>query len=687
MSKLFFIVSFIFLYNSYVFPQQQLFTNAVAEYQLGNQEKAIELLQQTINAYPDFLDAKLILGQIYLERNQFEEAKDVLNSAASISKDNNDIRYALGVAYFNLQDFDNAIKEFKIVLKLNPKQEHTTELLSLSYLNQGVILYQNNNRKYAINKFRQAIKYDAQSIQAYRNLAILLYELEKKEEAQKVIEKALKIEPNEKVLLKILIQIYADKNQLDKALAPAEEYYKYYPQDVDGALQLAYLYRFNNQGDKALDVYKKILKQFPNEQKIYDDYAELYKFRGQADDAVNIYKKAFKHLPNKSLLYEKIAEIYVDAKRYNEARTAYQNALITSDNSSHIYKKIADTYLAENNKSKTVEILREGIEKSSDNWELYKELGKVLEDSSASLAIDNYKTMSKLRPEEPYSYIRLAVIYNKTDSTEQTINNCQKAIQLGTDKPLPYHLLAEIQVEKQDTINAQKNEVTAIQKSLEIILNLKSIYLKEIQNSKGKLDYSKVDKMKSDSEIMDFTQELLKQGLDNLLKISKPLFLEETITQWRKKYPKEPLLIEYLGKNYERAGKLEQALTAYKELIKLDPQVKEGHLGMARIMVKEGKLNDAILAYKRALTIDNKDQSIYENLIYLSRATETLDNLIGSLSLLEKRDPENIVLLTNYAKVLKLKDKNSELKRIENKLKEISLHEANNDKRIYTENN
>ncbi len=108
---------------------------------------------------------------------------------------------------------------------------------------------------------------------------------------------------------------------------------------------------------------------------------------------------------------------------------------------------------------------------------------------------------------------------------------------------------------------------------------------------------------------------------------------------------------------------------------------------MARIMVKKGKLNDAILAYKRALTIDNKDQSIYKNLIYLSRATETLDNLIGSLSLLEKRDPENIILLTSYAKVLKLKDRNSELKRIEEKLKEISLHEANNDKRIYTDNN
>ena len=42
--------------------------------------------------------------------------------------------------------------------------------------------------------------------------------------------------------------------------------------------------------------------------------------------------------------------------------------------------------------------------------------------------------------------------------------------------------------------------------------------------------------MKSDSETMDFTQNLLMQGLNNLLKISKPQYFEEKIVQWRKEY-------------------------------------------------------------------------------------------------------------------------------------------------------
>lgn len=677
MLRYFLIVSCIFLYCNAVLSQQQMLTDAVAEYQLGNSEKATQLLQRTITAYPDFVDAKLVLGQIYLETNQFQKAKIVLLNATEFSKDNAKVNYALGVAYFNLQDFSNSIIEFKKVLKLNPTREQATELLSLSYLNQGVNLYQDNMKQESVEKFRLAIRNDDQNIQAYKNLAVLLYELEKKEEVINVIRKALKIEPNAKVLLKILIQVYVDKNELKIALEPAEEYYKYYPQDIDGALQLAYLYRFNNQGDKAFDIYEKALQQTPNEQRIYDDYAELYKLRGQYDDAVNVYTKALNHLANRTLIYENIAEIYITAERYDDARTSYRNAFKTTENSSHIYQKIADTYISEKNKSKSIEVLKEGIQKSPGNWELYRELGKALEDSSSSLAIKNYTVMSKLRSEDPYSYIRMGVIFHQINSAEQALENCQKAISLGTEEPLPYHILAEIQHKEQDTISAQENEVLAIAKSLNLISNLKSGYLEELQNSMGKFDYSKIDKIKTDSETMDFTQNLLMQALENLSNLSKPQYLEKNITQWRKDYPKNPLLLEYLGKTYERADEIDQALIIYKKLIKLDPQVKEGHLGMARIMVEKERLHDAILAYKRALTIDNEDKSIYENLIYLSRATDTLDNLIVNWSLLEKRNPENKILLLNYAKILRLKNKNKELKRIEEKIQEISLYEVN----------
>jgi len=98
---------------------------------------------------------------------------------------------------------------------------------------------------------------------------------------------------------------------------------------------------------------------------------------------------------------------------------------------------------------------------------------------------------------------------------------------------------------------------------------------------------------------------------------------------------------------------------------------------MGRILTLKGDLRSAILAYKRALTIDSQDEIIYENLIYLSRATETTNELINSWSLLEKREPENNILLSNFAKILRIENKTDELKRVEKKLEQIVSNEKN----------
>jgi len=667
-------------YSNNLMAQQpwELTADAVQIYQAGKTDEAVKLLNKAISITPNNIDAQLVLAQIYLETNQPKKAKSVLTKTLKIKKDNPEVIYALGVANFNLQNFNNAITQLKKVLKLNPNHKAVPELLSLCYLNLGVMEYQNNNKDNSIKKFKQAIKADNKNIQAYRNLAVSLYEINKKDDAEKVIQQALKIEPKEKMLLKILIQIYTDKNKLEEALKPAEQYYKYYPKDVEGALQLAYLYRFNNQGDKAFEIYEKAIQSSPNEKRIYDDYAELYKYRSKYDEAVNIYNQALSHNFDKTKIYEKIAEIYIEAERYADARIAFRNALTTSSSISSIYIRIAKTFLTEKNKKMSIQILGEGLKSSPNDWTLLTELGNVLEDTLSTLAINNYKSMANLRPDNPHSYIRLASIYNKIDSNKLAMENCQKAIDVGTEQPLPYHILAELQSGKLDTINSQMNEILSVSKSLKITSNLKSEYTEELKRNRGKLDFTKIEKMKTDSEVMELTQNILKQGLGNLLKLCKPEKFESEIIEWQKTYSQNPYLIEYLGKSYEKENKTDLALSAYKELIKLDPKEKEGHLGMARIMVTKSQLSAAILAYRRALTIDTKDEEIYKNLIYLSRASERLNELLDNWKLLEKREPENIILLTHLAKVLKIKNEVVELKRVENKLQEIAEYTDEN---------
>ena len=674
------VLSLLFFYSTNLLAQQpsELIAKAVGIYQAGKTDEAIKLLNQAINIAPTYIDAQLVLGQIYLDINQPKKAKNILTKTIGIKKDNPEIIYALGVANFNLKNFKTAVSQLKKVLQLNPKHKTARELLSLSYLNLGVMEYKNNRKKNSIKKFKKAIKADGKNIQAYKNLAITFYEINEKEEAKKVVKKALKIKPNEKMLIKILIQIYVDKNKLHKALKPAEQYYKYYPNDIDGALQLAYLYRYDNQGDKAFPIYEKALQHSPNDFRIYDNYAEFYKYKNMYEKAVEIYKKALNRFADKSSIYMKIAGIYIYAEMYSDARASYRDALITSKNRTGIYIKIAKTFLTEKNKKMAIKILQEGLNEIPYDWILYSQLGKVLEDTLLYEAIGNYKAMSKLRPENPYSYIRLANIYSKIDSNKLAFDNCKKAIDAGTEQPLPYHILAKLQKEKLDTVSSVKNEISSISKSLKIISDLKAVYAKKLQRTGGKLDFNNIEKMESDSKIIELTRNILKQGLENLLSICKPEEIESKIKEWKKTYKKNPYLIEYLGKSYEKENKIDSALSTYKELIKLDPKEKEGHLGMARIMTAKNRFNDAILAYKRALAIDTKDEEIYKNLIYLSRVSEKLNELLENWTLLEKREPQNTILLKNLIKVLKLKNKTNELKKAEEKLQQIIMYKDKN---------
>ncbi|NOX18350.1 MAG: tetratricopeptide repeat protein [Chlorobi bacterium] len=650
-------------------------TEAVQKYQAGKTEEAINLLKLTIASNPEYIDAKLILGQIYIETAQFENAKTVLNECAEIADDNAEVHYSLGVTYFNLEDFENALDQFKRTKKLNPKHENLSELSSVCYLNLGVIEYRKNRKKKAKEYFRKAVESDGQNIQAFKNLAVTLYETGKKEEAIEAIQKALKVSPKEKTLLKILTQVYADKNKPEEAQKIAEKYYKYFPEDIDGALQLAYLYRFNNQGDKAFAIYERALKTAPNDQRIYDDYAELYKYRGKFDKAASVYERALKRLPNKAEIYGKIAGIYETAEKYGDARREYRNALLAKGDSSTIYLKIAETYLAEKNKKSAVAVLKEGLEKLPENWELLRKLGAAFEDSSEAEAIDVYLRMKKLRPSDTYPYIRLCAVYDKNNLSEFACQSCRKAIDLGAAEPTPYHIYAKLKLAKRDTLAFWKNETASIEKSLMKISKYQTKYLSQLKEGERKFNDENILQIKKDNQEMEETQNLLKESLEFLSSVSKPEVFIDQIKLWRKDYPKNPRLLEYLGKSLERENDNESALAVYEDLIKLDPEVIEGHLGMARILESEGKLDEAILAYKRALTIDAEREDIYRKLLNLNRATDNLNRLIDDWLLLAKREKENIVLLSHLAEALKMENRTEELKIVKAKMKEINSGE------------
>ena len=115
---------------------------ANSAYYLGDTNKASDLLEKILVAKPSHIDAGLLLGQIYFRRKDWKSLADCYNKLKEyIQSDDkkNIIRVfgALGLAYFNLKRYQEAIDSLNTGLKANPRDLSSSYHLALCYYSVG----------------------------------------------------------------------------------------------------------------------------------------------------------------------------------------------------------------------------------------------------------------------------------------------------------------------------------------------------------------------------------------------------------------------------------------------------------------------------------------------------------------------------------------------------------------------
>ncbi len=653
-------------------PPWQLTIEAVALYKDGRVDEAVSRLQKAIGLDSAFVDAYIALGQIYVQTSRPKRAEKILRQALRHTMSDARIHVTLGVACFEQQRFREAARQFSRALELEPNHPRAGELLSLSHLNLGVEAYGQGRKTEALREFRAAAKFDSSNVKAYRNLAVILAEKGQFDQAKKEVLRGLKVKPGDKDLLKMLVQLSQQQRDFEGALHAAKRLHEYHPDDLQAALQLAYLYRFNNQGDRAIALYRTLLKKYPREKRIVDEFANLYVARAEYDEAIKLYEQLRERVGDDKAVYEDIARISVAAEKYEDARAAYRKALRGRRDDVAIYHKIAETYMKENRPEQAARVYQEALSRFPTDWSLNRALGLVYEGLRPEAALPVYDRMAQIQPNDPYPHVRLGVVYTKIDSVDRAAAHFRKAVEMQTADPLAYHNLGELTAEKGDTTTAIRYEREAVSRALQQISRLRGKFLAQLQKSRGQIDVSQLDEFGQAAEEIQTVQELLRQSLDNLLQWQKPTFLEADLQEFLQDDPREPALLEVLGRVYEEQGQDEEALSAFRRLVQLDVKNKAGHLGMARILERSGKKKEAILAYKRALTIDNRDADIYDRLIRLYERNGKIAQLADEWLFQAKADPGNVVLLENLLVVLKKAGRDQDLPYIEALLEEAT---------------
>ncbi|MFH1645736.1 MAG: tetratricopeptide repeat protein [Candidatus Omnitrophota bacterium] len=145
-------------------------------------EKAIAVYK----GYFEYYDAYWGLGKAYREIGEMNKAEEMLTKAIEIDPQRKEAHLHLGIVYHDLEMYKMAKEEYEKALEIDPSDKN-------HYLHLGMVLGELGEYDKAYEVLKQAVKLDKNFIRAYFSLGVLFEVQSSFDEALSWFQKALDI--------------------------------------------------------------------------------------------------------------------------------------------------------------------------------------------------------------------------------------------------------------------------------------------------------------------------------------------------------------------------------------------------------------------------------------------------------------------------------------------------------------
>jgi len=286
-----------------------------------NYRGALEEFQKVLDSKERGLELQLKVALIHMELGEFDQAIEVLEGMAAAHPRDGQIRYYLGAAYLEKQDFGRAETEFDKV----PEQ---SSYALRAALQRAVIAEKKGDPQAAIDLTRRAIERHPRDAEGYLYLGGFYEAAKRFPEAAAALREGLAVAP-ENPRLHFRLGTVLDKmgerqeciRQMEKAIAL----------DPNDAVALNYLgYTLADLGirlEDAEDYIKRALVVRPDDAYITDSLGWVYFKMGRHEEALSWLMKATERLPDDPVITEHLGDAYRALGRWREAEGSYERAL------------------------------------------------------------------------------------------------------------------------------------------------------------------------------------------------------------------------------------------------------------------------------------------------------------------------------------------------------------------------
>ncbi len=390
----------------------RIYLRSIGDLQGGTQNDTETILHLAIDQYehivhldPDSIEDHLLLGRLYRLNNQTAKAEDEFRTAVKIQPSSEDAVTTLALLYNEEGDPNRALE----ILQSVPEDDRSPRVDSVL----GYTYEQKKDYTSAINAYRKAVDLDKDNLDAVRGLA----------------------------------QNLLNDNQTDAALEQFKIIAAADPQDVQTLLHISEIYRRDGQFEKALDTLNKAQAVAQDSMEVEYNRAVVEEALGKYDDASHQLQDLLEHSEksngmysaaernNRAIFLERLGTVYRDQNNTDLAVETFRKMVALGDDSAvHGYQQIVETYRDAKNWPAATSAAREAVEKIPNDRGLQMVLaGQEADNGHADAAIARVKAMLNGKPSEDREvWITLAQMYSRLRHYPDAEKAMAKALELST---------------------------------------------------------------------------------------------------------------------------------------------------------------------------------------------------------------------------------------------------------------
>jgi tetratricopeptide (TPR) repeat protein len=290
----------------------------------GDVAKALAELQAVVTRAPDNPVARFQLGRAHALRGEWEQARQQFAKAIELRPDYILARLALGQLQLTQRQFDAAIKTARDVLAID-KQSAAARLIESAAL-MGLQRYSESRSVLADMAKTNPSSPDVLFQTGVVNLAERKYQ-----DAEDAFRRAYRLNPANSRGLMGVVETYMAQNKTDQALALLQSEAEKTPSRLDFRLAAGNTAVRAGRYDLAIAEYNKVLSGIEKDSRasgdVYLRLGETYRRKGDLGGAVGALQKAREQLPGNTTVLSTLALTLDAAGRKQEARQVYEQTI------------------------------------------------------------------------------------------------------------------------------------------------------------------------------------------------------------------------------------------------------------------------------------------------------------------------------------------------------------------------